>query len=81
MDHQNYPVRIRGFPKPTADLPEKHASEPSAEKPEAPEKTIEELAHEVIQGLWGNGEERICRLSEAGYSYQAVQNCVNELLR
>ena len=44
------------------------------------EKTIDELANEVIQGLWGNGEERYERLTQAGYDYYAVQNRVNEIL-
>jgi len=45
-----------------------------------PSKTIDELANEVIQGLWGNGEDRYNRLTEAGYDYNAVQNRVNEIL-
>ena len=44
-------------------------------------KTIDELANEVIQGLWGNGEDRYNRLTKAGYDYQAVQNRVNEILK
>ena len=46
-----------------------------------PEKTIDELAHEVLDGLWGNGSERKRRLTEAGYDYYAVQKRVNELLK
>ncbi len=46
-----------------------------------PGKTVDELAREVIRGLWGNGTERKNRLTEAGYDYSAVQNRVNELLR
>ena len=38
------------------------------------------LAKEVIQGLWGNGEERKKRLTDAGYDYVAVQSKVNEML-
>lgn len=45
-----------------------------------PSKTIDELAHEVLEGKWGNGQERADRLREAGYDYDAVQNRVNELL-
>lgn len=45
-----------------------------------PEKTIEELAQEVLDGKWGNDEERYNRLTEAGYDYEAVQNKVNEIL-
>lgn len=45
-----------------------------------PKKTIDELAHEVIDGKWGSGETRKKRLTEAGYDYDAVQARVNELL-
>lgn len=41
---------------------------------------IDEIANEVIQGLWGNGQERFENLTNAGYDAQAVQNRVNELL-
>ena len=43
-------------------------------------QTIDDIAHEVIQGDWGNGEERKERLEAAGYDYDAVQQRVNELL-
>ncbi|MDO4873232.1 MAG: N-acetylmuramoyl-L-alanine amidase [Carnobacterium sp.] len=43
-------------------------------------KTTDTLAYEVIQGDWGNGEERKERLEAAGYDYDAVQQRVNELL-
>lgn len=43
-------------------------------------KTVEEIAVEVIDGLWSNGEQRKIQLEEAGYDYQTVQNKVNELL-
>lgn len=44
------------------------------------DKTIEQLAYEVIAGMWGNGEERKQRLTAAGYDYAAVQAKVNEIL-
>lgn len=43
-------------------------------------KMIDALAYEVIQGDWGNGEERKERLEASGYDYDAVQQRVNELL-
>ena len=43
-------------------------------------KTTDTLAYEVIQGDWGNGEERKERLEAAGYDYDAVQQRVNEIL-
>lgn len=45
-----------------------------------PSKSIDELAQEVIQGKWGNGEERKQRLTAAGYDYSAVQNEVNQTI-
>ena len=41
---------------------------------------IDVVAQEVLQGLWGNGQERFDNLTNAGYDAQAVQNRVNELL-
>lgn len=41
---------------------------------------IDAVAQEVIQGMWGNGEERFNSLTNAGYDAQEVQNRVNELL-
>lgn len=41
---------------------------------------IDSIAQEVLQGLWGNGQERYDNLTNAGYDAQAVQNRVNELL-
>lgn len=41
-------------------------------------KSNEEIAEEVKQGLWGNGDDRKNRLSAAGYDYNTVQNIVNE---
>ena len=49
-------------------------------KYEAPIKSIDELAIEVIEGKWGNGDERKKRLAEAGYDYSAVQSMVNQKL-
>ena len=43
-------------------------------------EAMDALAYEVIQGDWGNGEERKERLEAAGYDYDAVQQRVNELL-
>ena len=41
---------------------------------------IDSIATEVIQGDWGNGEERRERLEQAGYDYDAVQARVNKML-
>ena len=44
-------------------------------------KSVDQLAREVIQGLWGNGADRKNRLTAAGYDYTAIQARVNELLK
>lgn len=43
-------------------------------------KSVLEIAQEVIEGKWGNGEERKNKLISAGYNYNDVQSKVNELL-
>lgn len=43
-------------------------------------KSVDEIAREVIRGEWGNGSDRKNRLTSAGYDYSAVQKRVNELL-
>lgn len=46
----------------------------------APKKSVDELAREVLQGKWGNGQDRANRLKAAGYDYNAVQRKVNAIL-
>lgn len=48
--------------------------------PTAHKKTVDEVAREVLVGMWGNGVARRARLEGAGYNYDAVQRRVNELL-
>lgn len=43
-------------------------------------KSLNTIANEVVQGLWGNGQERFNNLSNAGYDAQAVQDRVNAIL-
>lgn len=45
----------------------------------AAKKSVSELAREVIDGKWGNGEERRKKLTNAGYNYSKVQAEVNKL--
>lgn len=40
-------------------------------------KSNEEIAQEVLKGFWGNGNERIKKLTAAGYDYKAIQAIVN----
>ena len=58
------------------DMSNNEETSPGEEKP-SNEKTNEEIADEVILGLWGNGEERKQRLEEDGYDYDAIQEIVN----
>lgn len=48
--------------------------------PSTPKKTNNQIANEVIKGLWGNGKDRISRLTNAGYNPKAVQNEVDKIL-
>ena len=48
--------------------------------PEPVNKTVEEIAKEVIQGKWGNSTDRKNRLTAAGYDYEEVRKMVNKLL-
>lgn len=44
-------------------------------------KTVEAVAKEVIQGLWGNGKARFDALDAAGYDSDEVQAMVNKLVK
>lgn len=44
-------------------------------------KSTDDIAYEVIQGKWGNGEERRKKLTNAGYDYNTIQSRVNEILK
>lgn len=45
-----------------------------------PKKTVAQLAKEVIQGKWGNGQDRVNALTKAGYNYNEVQAMVSKVL-
>lgn len=44
-------------------------------------KSVDEIAQEIINGVWGNGRDRKNRLQVAGYDFGAVQAAVNRLLK
>ena len=44
-------------------------------------KSVTVIAKEVIAGKWGNGAERVKKLTQAGYNYAEVQKKVNQLLK
>lgn len=43
----------------------------------APKKSIDQLVKEVLSGQWGNGADRVNRLTNAGYDAAKVQEAVN----
>ena len=63
---------IRGYGVPDYDA--------VAENATTTQKSVEEIAKEVIAGKWESGEERKKKLAAAGYDYATVQAKVNELL-
>ncbi|MDO5363071.1 MAG: glucosaminidase domain-containing protein [Eubacteriales bacterium] len=66
---------IRGYAVP------KYDDEPaSAPEPSKPDKSVDKVAREVLEGKWGNGSERKRRLIQAGYNFDAVQKKVNWIL-
>ena len=65
---------IRGFIVPKYD--DDSVSEPK----QTSGKNIDTVAHEVISGLWGSGDERKKKLAVYGYDYSTVQKRVNEIL-
>ena len=44
-------------------------------------KSGRDIVLEVISGKWGNGEERIKRLTAAGYNAIEIQDMVNDYIR
>ena len=52
----------------------------NADLPLSVKKSVDEVAREVINGAWGNGEERKQKLESAGYNYSEVQAKVDEIL-
>lgn len=58
----------------------KNGEAPKPEPVKPAKKSNEEIANEVLDGKWGNGEERKQRLEEAGYNYREIQDIVNKKL-
>lgn len=55
-------------------------SKPSSGSSSSGKKSISQVAKEVINGEWGNGDTRKKKLEAAGYDYDAVQKEVNKQL-
>jgi GH25 family lysozyme M1 (1,4-beta-N-acetylmuramidase) len=77
----DYPAIIKAAGKNGFTAAEK---KPTADTvPEPPESLllpVSEVARQVIGGEWGNGTERVQRLTAVGYDYKAVQAEVNRQL-
>lgn len=43
-------------------------------------KSDAEIAKEVLDGKWGNGQDRVNNLTNAGYDYNTIQRLVNQML-
>lgn len=51
------------------------------DKPVAAEpRPVEDMAYEVLNGIWGNGADRRTNLVNAGYDYELIQAKVNQIL-
>lgn len=58
-----------------------YTNQPAPQRPQTgAKKSNTAVAQEVLQGKWGNGNERKRKLEQAGYNYNAVQAEVNRLL-
>lgn len=49
-------------------------------RPTQTSKSVDQLANEVLAGLWGNGIIRKAKLLHAGYDYNLVQKRVDEIV-
>lgn len=73
---------IRGYGVPKFDEEDiaNNATTSGSEIQNSSKKSVDEIAKEVIAGLWKSGEERKQMLTEAGYDYEEVRIRVNQLL-
>lgn len=77
--YKDYPSIIRNAGLNGFKRPQDADAVPTPVRPH-PQKTVTDIAKEVIEGKWGNGAERKKKITSAGYDYNAVQSKVNELL-
>lgn len=71
---------LNGLSKPTVSKPTTPTPQ-SKPQPQPQKKSVDEIAKEVIQGKWGNGQARTDALKKAGYDANAVQVKVNAMLQ
>ena len=69
---------IASIGKTSTPTPSTPTPAPGTTKPGT--KSLDTVAREVIDGTWGNGQDRLQKLADAGYNYIEVQNRVNALL-
>lgn len=75
------PVQLMGFLQELARRVNDNVFGGSPSTPPAPaKKSNDQIANEVIAGLWGNGDDRKNRLAGAGYDYGTIQGIVNQKL-
>ena len=77
--YKDYPYIIKNAGLNGFKRPQDADAVPTPVRPQ-PQKTVTDIAREVIEGKWGNGAERKKKITSAGYDYNAVQSKVNELL-
>lgn len=63
---------IQGYGRP--------AYETESVEPEEVKKSNEEVATEVLAGVYGNGDDRKAAIEKAGYEYAVIQALVNSIL-
>ena len=73
-------IRGYGVPKFDEESSANNATTSGSEIPNSSKKSVDEIAKEVIAGLWKSGEERKKMLTEKGYNYEEVRIRVNQLL-
>lgn len=55
--------------------------EEQPEEQTQPEKSVNEVAKEVLAGKWGRGQMRYARLQDAGYEPAEVRREVERIIR
>ena len=81
----NFAGYIRNFTEPIKEVtkdvePVVQTLSETAQKIKRTKEVLDELAWQTINGDFGNDQTRVDTLNELGYSYELVQNRVNELL-
>ena len=77
---QSIPTPVVSISQQSIPTPVVSISQQSIPTPVSIKKSVDEIAREVINGRWDNGEKRRQLLTGAGYDYNIVQAKVNEIL-